>query len=374
MAVVLHEPRVGGASTAVLRALTALERRGWGFCFWAPQPSPVAELLRDRGYRVEGEARPMRYSWAALGEPPGRRARLLGTPGYLRRVRRFVADVAPDLVHANTLVTLPEALAARAAGTPTMLHVHEMMPRDARGVVAARLARMLDGVATVSEAAAAALRRHGIEADVVTAGLALDGAPTRPRPAGRLVIGTIATVSHRKGSDRFVDAAATVLAERPDVEFRMVGPLPTGHEARWAREQVARARRAGIRWDGPAQTSAVLADWDIFVLPTRRDPFPLVVLEAMAAGLPVVASRVDGLVEQVDAATGVLVAPEDAAGLCQAILALIDEPRRREAMARAAEARVRSTFTPERHADELERAYRHALDASSSRRAGAGRS
>jgi glycosyltransferase involved in cell wall biosynthesis len=88
----------------------------------------------------------------------------------------------------------------------------------------------------------------------------------------------------------------------------------------------------------------------------------------MAAGLPVVATRVDGLVEQVDGSTGVLVAPGDARGLREAILALIDAPARRAAMAQAAVARVRTRFTLERHADELELAYRRALAAASRRR------
>ncbi len=113
---------------------------------------------------------------------------------------------------------------------------------------------------------------------------------------------------------------------------------------------------------------AELRDWDVFVLPARRDPFPLVVLEAMAAGLPVVAARVDGIAEQVDASSAILVAPGDAGALAAAIGALLDDPVRRAALGAAGARRVASTFTPERHASELATAYRRTLLAAAGRR------
>lgn len=366
--VVLHEPQLGGASTAVLWALGELEQRGWRFRFWTPGPGPTADLLRARGYSVEGEQRPLRYSWSALGEPPGRWTRLRAVAPYLHRFRRVVARTAPDLVHANTILTLPEALIARTTGAPTLLHVHEMLSSDRRGLVAARLARLVDGVVADSEVSAAPLRRQGVPTGVVRPGIS-PRAPTTPRPpADRLVVGSLATVCRRKGSDVFVEAAAAVLRERSDVEFRMVGPPASGPEEGWARALIARARAAGIDWRGQAEPFSTIPGWDLLVLPTRRDPFPLVVLEAMAAGVPVIASRVDGVVEQVDPDSGILVEPGDAGALRAAIVSLLDDPGRRAAMARAAMARVAEHFTPDRQAEQLARAYRDALGAAERRR------
>ncbi|HWC87394.1 MAG TPA: glycosyltransferase family 4 protein [Solirubrobacteraceae bacterium] len=377
--IVVHEPGVGGASNAVIRAIPHLAQAGWRFRFWAPTPSPVADLLRRRGYEVAGRPRPLRYSWSALAEPPGRLRRIAALPGYLAEFRDFIARTKPDLVHANTIVTLPEALAARTTGAATLLHVHEMIPPDARGMIAARLARLLDGVAAVSEANAGPLRRHGVAPRVVTAGIAPpppSAASTEapwPRAPARAVVGTLATVSERKGSDLFVSAASAILRERDDVEFRMVGPLAGGREEEWAREIRARAERAGVRCYAASDVDSELREWDLFVLPTRRDPFPLAILEAMAAGVPVVASRVDGVPELVDAASGVLVTPEDPEALRSAVAPLLDDPPRRAAMGRAGAARAAELFTPERHACELVDAYEAALEAARNRAPRAGR-
>jgi hypothetical protein len=365
--IVVHEPGVGGATNAVLRAVPDLEQDGWRFRFWAPTPSPVVDLLRAGAYRIDGGPRPLRYSWSALAEPPGRWRRLRATPQYLAGFRRFITEARPALVHANTILTLPEAIAARSTGAATLLHVHEMIPGDARGAVAARLARLLDGVAAVSNANAASLQRHGVASRVVTAGLAPPSPTTRSRERGRLVVGTVATVSHRKGSDLFVSAASAILAERTDVEFRMVGPLAEGREATWAHDVRSRAERAGIRCYATSDVSSELCDWDVFVLPTRRDPFPLGILEAMAAAVPVVASRLDGVPELVDDASGMLVAPDDPETVRAALTQLLDDPERRAQMGRAGAARVAERFTPERHAQELARVYEDAITAATRR-------
>ena len=74
-----------------------------------------------------------------------------------------------------------------------------------------------------------------------------------------------------------------------------------------------RAERSGIHYAGHVDMAAELAKLDVFVLPSRRDPFPLTVLEAMAAGVPVVGTRVDGIAEQLAGGAGILVDSEDAA-------------------------------------------------------------
>jgi glycosyltransferase involved in cell wall biosynthesis len=365
--VVLHEPSPGGGTNTVLRALPGLEQAGWRFHFWAPVPGATAALLRAQGYPVDGRPRPIRYSWSALAEPPGPWRRLRAVPGYLAEFRHFLARTGPDLVHANTILTLPEALVARAAGIATLLHIHEMLPDDVRGFGAARLAKLVDWTAADSQACAGRLRGRGVPVGIVTAGVEAPArAPRAPR-AGPLVVGMLATVSRRKGTDVFVAAASAILGERSDVEFRLVGPLAPGEQA-WGREVVARAEHAGVRWSQWCEVADELRDWDLFVLPTRQDPFPLVVLDAMAAGLPVIASRVDGVPEQVDGASAVLVPVGDAKATRAAITALLDDGARRAAMGRAGAARTAAHFTPERHARELLAAYAQAIARSRSRR------
>jgi glycosyltransferase involved in cell wall biosynthesis len=359
VAVAFHEPVVGGAAIAVLRVLPQLEERGWEFTFWVPGPGALHDELTGRGYPVAGEERQIRYSRAALAVPPGAARRLASVPGYLRRFRRWVSDEAPALLQANTLITIPEALAVRRTRVPVLMYVHEILPADTRGTVAGRLIRACtDVVLTNSRVSVAALQRGGVEPRMAYYGIELppDGLRTeRARPP--VVVGTLGTISDRKGSDVFLAASRLLQAERADVEFRMVGPLPDGSERAWSEDVVARAQAAGIRWSVTTDAFRELADWDVLVLPSRREPFGLVVIEAMAMRLPVVASGIDGPREIVTPECGLLVSPGDAAELAAAIGSLAGDPARREAMGRAGRARVEETFTLDTQAEAVHQAY-----------------
>lgn len=362
VAVVLHEPGAGGASRAALAPVPWLAERGWTFTFWVPGPGSMAEELRDAGHRVHEAPRHLRYSISALREPPGIAARLGSVPGYLRTFGAWVRRERPDLVHLNTLLTLPEAMVVRAVGRPTLLHVHEMLPGDARGRAAGVLARRCDRVMTVSGACRDALAKVGVTADVVRLGVPTVGRPPGP-PRRGLVVGALGTVSRRKGSEAFVALAEQLGPERADVAFRLVGPLAPGREQSWAAEVVRRGRRAGVAWSTTDDAAAELAGWDVLVLASRADPFPLVVLEAMAAGVPVVAWAVDGVPEQVGNAAGMLVPPGDEQALAGAVRALLDDPSRRAALAEAGVTRVRSCFTPASQAAATEASYLRVIDA-----------
>jgi glycosyltransferase involved in cell wall biosynthesis len=98
-----------------------------------------------------------------------------------------------------------------------------------------------------------------------------------------------------------------------------------------------------------------MAEWlraaDLYVHPSRADTFPSGVLEALACGTPVVASRVGGIPEQVTDETGVLVDPGDPAALAAAIESLLAHPERRARMSRAAAADAQARFGQERQLD-----------------------
>jgi glycosyltransferase involved in cell wall biosynthesis len=372
--VVLHEPEVGGASRAVLRVIPHLERRGWRFSFWAPGDGGLRRTLEERGYEVAGRPRLLRYHWRNLREPPGPAARLATVPGYLRALSRRIDAVQPALIHVNTLPALPEALTARRSRRPVLLHVHEMLPAGLLGAAAGALARAAaDTVVTVSAASARALGRHGVPAAIVPNGI--EPPASRREASGReagatpgpLVVGTLGTVSARKGSDVFVDLARRVLRERDDVEFRMVGPLPAGPEEHWARRLVGAAREAGVVHRVTSDVFGELGGWDVLVLPSRVDPFPLAVLEGMAIGLPVVGSDVDGIAEQLAGGAGVLVPPDDPQALQAAVLALLSEPERRAALGAAARDSVQQRFTLARQAELLHQAYERTVQAAARR-------
>ena len=359
IAVAFHEPVIGGSAIGFLRVLPLLEARGCRFTFWTAGDGQLREELERRGYRVAGEPRPLRYSLAGLRQPPGAIARLASAPGYLRRFRQWVRSEAPTVVHANTLIMIPEALAARTSGVPVFMYIHEILPRGIKGTMAAGLIRAgSNGVLTASETSLEALRRQHVRARMVYYGIELPEPPARADAARPLVVGALGNVSRRKGTDVFVAAVELVRRERPDIEFRLVGPCPDGPERPWAVRQVTRARELGVKHGVTEDPFAELSDWDLLVLPTRSEPFGLVLVEAMAMRLPVIASRIDGPREIVTPDTGLLVDVDDPRGLADAILELAADPERRERMGAAGRARVERMYTIERQADAVHSAYR----------------
>jgi glycosyltransferase involved in cell wall biosynthesis len=361
VAVVLHEPILGGATLSLLRAIPLLERLGWRFSFWVPGEGPAAEQLRERGYDVGTAERLLRFSVKSLRQPPGPLQRLRATPGYVRAWRSWLSAQDPAIVHANSLLALPEVVTRPRGGPPLVLHTHEVLARDAKGVAAGLLTRRADAVVSVSEAAARELRRHRIDSTVVYEAVPDPGPRERTRRDGGLVVGTLGTVSKRKGSDLFLAAVRGVQARRNGIEFRMVGPLVVGGERPWAEGIADAARRSDVELRSGVEPFAELAEWDIFVLPSRMDPCPLAVLEAMAMGLPVVGTRVGGIPEQLGSDAGLLVESEDVNGLVEAVLRLAESEDLRSSLGAAARRRAGELFSLERQASSLDRVYRSVL-------------
>ncbi|MCS5696345.1 glycosyltransferase family 4 protein [Desulfofundulus thermocisternus] len=178
-------------------------------------------------------------------------------------------------------------------------------------------------------------------------------------PSGPLV-GTIARLAPQKGLANFIQAAA-ILCSKHQVNFMIVGDGPL----RKALEQQANFLKlngrlffTGERKDIPR----ILAAMDVFVLPSITEGLPLTVLEAMAAGKPVVATRVGGLPEIVlDGETGLLVPPQDPRALAQAIEHLLLKRKEAEEMGQRGRKRVIRFFTVEAMVRKIEEEYKNAL-------------
>ena len=184
---------------------------------------------------------------------------------------------------------------------------------------------------------------------------------SEPRP---FTVGTVAVVSTRKGSDLFVDAASRLLrrATASATGSRWSALRTKWSSASWALDVLREARE---RRDRPHPADRVferLRSWDAFVLPSRSDPFPISMLEAMASGLPVVGTRRDGIAEQIAAGTGLLIEPEDPGALADAIAWCADQPAETRArMGTAARGRVAEALTLEHQAAAHARGVRATL-------------
>jgi len=257
----------------------------------------------------------------------------------------------------HTLHGLPEAIAV-GVGRPTL--------KPPPGVSRARIAWFLHGylrleaqlarfgpVIVPSEALAGFLANHHVPRDrvrVIRSGI--DLRRREPRPGHEPpAVGTAANLEPWKGVDVLLEACARCGPITIDV-------YGDGSE-RPALERQAADLGLNARFHGfvPGLRDR-LAELDLFVLPSRGDNLPISVLEAMAAAVPVVATRVGGVPELVvDGETGLLIEPDDAAGLAAAIDSLTRAPERRAVLGRNAAARIAAEFDPKRAAERVVALY-----------------
>jgi glycosyltransferase involved in cell wall biosynthesis len=166
------------------------------------------------------------------------------------------------------------------------------------------------------------------------------------RPRRNVVV--VANLRPEKGHDVLIDASARVLAQVPDARFDVVGGGPEG-DALLARCDARRVRHAFRFLGHQEDVAACLTAGDIFVLPSRSEAFPNAVLEAMAAGLPVVASDVGGVSELIDDnSTGLLVPAGDPVALANRLLRLMAEPALAARLGAAARAVAETRYSFER--------------------------
>jgi glycosyltransferase involved in cell wall biosynthesis len=175
------------------------------------------------------------------------------------------------------------------------------------------------------------------------------------RPIRRIV--TVANLRPEKAHEVLFDAASLVLRRCPETEFVIAGDGPRRQEL----ESVAAARgiASRVQFIGHADdVPSLLASSDLFVLPSRSEAFPNSVLEAMASGLPIVASRVGGIVELIEnQRTGVLVPPDDPRALGHAILDLIQWRSHAARLGHAARAEVEARYSWDRMIAAFEHLY-----------------
>ncbi len=217
-------------------------------------------------------------------------------------------------------------------------------------------ARLADAVVAPSHTTAAELRRdYGVDrVEVIANGVRPAPAPPphrRELPPVILYSGRLRT---RKAVAVLLAAMPRVLAAFPACRLVIVGDGEQGQRvaaAVRARGLTAHVDMAGVL--PRAAAMARLAEADVFCLPSIYEGLPLAILEAMAAGLPVVATAVSGNPEAVeDGTTGLLVPPESAAALAAALIALLGDAERRRAMGEAGRARVAERFAIDRIAGE----------------------
>ena len=275
-------------------------------------------------------------------------------------VADWIADRGIALLHThsnrpNVVGRMAGAL-FRSQGLAVVAHYHnqydDKWERDpAMLSLERRLVASTDAMIAVSES----VRRHvadnigvdeqridvipnGVDASAFTGVDRSDARRALLLDATRPVVGLIGRITEQKGQDDFVEAALAIAVERPEPLFVMVGFAEDAELQQRLRQKIAvfglsdRIRFLGNRDD----MASVYAALDLLVAPSRWEGFGMMLIEAMAAGRPIVATRVGAIPEIVrDGRTGVLVEPRDAQALARAITGMLDDPQRRIAMGEA---------------------------------------
>lgn len=346
---------LGGAERALLTFAAGLEGERWLAC---PE-GKLAEAARREGLRVAPlRERPVRWH----GDLAGRLRAITHVVAHRREVLALVGSLDPDLIVANgtrsalALALVRGPVTGRCLGrfggrhparavrrrTPIVFVHHDMLPRGAAGWAVRRAADTADLVVVPSRAVAADLRARR-EPRVVHPGIAIEwfgeslGDPVAPPEV--LLLGALVDW---KRPDLALEAVAIARGRRPelDIRLRIVG-APIGEAGRELlaalHVRAAQADLTGaVEFCGAvADPRAELARATCLLHCAPREPFGLVMVEALAAGRPVVAPDGGGAREIVDPSCGVLYPPGDARAAADALLSVLERPDRGAALGAA---------------------------------------
>jgi glycosyltransferase involved in cell wall biosynthesis len=307
---------------------------------WLPR---VEEKAAVTAFPIRGFARPATLAQAAL---------------FVRWCRRHRIQVvqACDL-YANVFA-LP---AAALAGVPVRVGSRrELNPDKTGGQIALQrhAYRCAQAIVANSSAAKSELEREGVPAGrihVIPNGVLPAGNVRETRPVRTIL--TVANLRREKAHEILLQSAALLAASHPDLRYLVAGDGPRAAEL----GALARALRIEDRVEFLGHVDdvpALLARADVFALPSRSEAFPNAAMEAMAAGLPVVASAVGGLLDLIDhGRTGLLVPVDDAGALAAAIERLALAPDRARHIGAAAQEDMVTRYSFDRMVHSFEELY-----------------
>ena len=284
-----------------------------------------------------------------------------GDPAGALHFYRFLRNGRFDLLAQHFGNNLVRALARLARVPAPVYHAHSRVLENAEpGRLISSNVRFAAAVIANSRATAAGFRCAG-PVHVIYPGVSIPPVAAPPlHLSSSITVGAIARLVPLKGLQYLIEAIH-LLRER-QIHLEIAG---TGPEESSLRDTARRLGLAGrVRFLGWVDPSIVLPRWHVFSLPSLEEAFGIAALEAMAAGLPVIASDVGGLPELVtDGETGFLIPPKSPALLASRIEQLFDDPALRVRMGFAARTRARQNFSVARMVEQITKLYTDLLSA-----------
>ncbi len=367
----------GGAPRHVAQLMRRLSQRGWDLGVVCGPAAGLLEAARDAGATV------FENRHFVQQPSPWRDAR--ATVSVVRAVRRF----SPDVLHGHSTKA---GLAARLAGVTSspgavVFTAHGWgfagedpgAARRAVGLLEKGAARVTDRIICVSEHDRGLALDRGIADEaclrVVHNGVDVESFRAGARPGAREALGideqapvvlSVGRLVPQKDPFVLLDAIERV----PEAQLVFVGAGPLEDQLRARAHEAGLAGRVhlpGYLGEGDPSVASVMAQADVFALSSRWEGLPYTVIEAMAMGLPTVATDVGGLSELVvEGETGYLVPPGDPRALGERLRALMENPGDRQEMGQTARARAERAFSEERMVEQTVKVYEEALAATRS--------
>ncbi|AKJ30538.1 glycosyltransferase [Caldimonas brevitalea] len=331
---------VGGMETYVFRLIERLPPERFRVTVLCPWESQVSEQLRQLGVEVLVVPMPDDPPWASI-----------------QTTSAIIKSHAVDVLHAHLPnAHLLGALAGRLTQTPVLTTIHSrqlaICDVEAHRLAGTHLSVIcqytyFQALTLGVTAAQLHVIPNGVDTDIFKPAKVREG-PLRCRlgiAAETPLVGFIGRLSWEKGPESFLRAALIAHHQRPDLHFVLVGDGPMQSQCRTFIENFgmgAYAHLAGLQVDMPA----VYPELDLVVSTSHSEAMPLALMEAMACGLPIVATRVGGVPEMVQhGLTGALHNPGDFDGIGAQIARLLNQPDTLAAMGQRARQRAESQFS-----------------------------
>lgn len=376
----VHYPVFGGPHNQVLRLAEPLRRRGWETLVLLPdEPGSAAARLLDGGVPVVTQ--PL-HRLRKRRDPRLHAHLAIGFPREVMRIRRLIHERQIDLVVVVGAVNPHAAIAARLAGVPVVWQILDIsIPAVAR-VPAMRLVdHLADAVMFCSQVLMdlyvgnRQLRTPAIVYYPPVDTQQFDRLRERRRvtrdqlgiPVDAPVVGTVANINPDKGLEYFAQAAGEIYRSYPETRFLVVGARYDTHRE-YATDVVAEMERAGIPGHqaifpgGRSDVENYYPAMDVKLITSVREGAPTTAMEAMACGLPLVATDVGAMREVVEhGTTGLIVPARDAGAIARATTALLDDRDARQRMGAAGQRRAIERYDVDVCTDAHLRAFEAAI-------------
>jgi glycosyltransferase involved in cell wall biosynthesis len=296
-------------------------------------------------------------------------------------ILQIIKKESVNLIVSNNVMLLQAPIAAKLARIKLVWHLEEMnVPLWSRNIFSLIVRTLSDQIIVVSKAVQ---RFFYLQSSFLSKRVAIIHAPVDPyvfrpdiSPDGiraefgisktTSVIGMVGNINPIKGHKYFLKAAAIIKQKHPDSKFLVVGPKLPNRESYFESLQILCDELGLTEYviftGGRQDIPIIMAALDVLVLSSLSEACPMVVLEAMATGKPVVAARVGGVPEEiVDGQTGILVPPEDAEAIAEAVLYLLKHPRQAKEMGVKGRERIIQHFSLEKSVEQHKDLYLRVL-------------